>query len=154
MPTLVEDIRTAADWIAKALSSSGYRADFSITSLKEVDRFFDEHSKNGQAVSGGLLSEQLGSRMFALGGYVGEVIRRTHGGHWQANDKDPEGEINIALVLPTGGLIWPVQRVMKRFKNGAEDDIYAYGMAMASDPAHERTGMAQPKSSKPWWKFW
>src|SRR4029453_9500950 len=117
MPTLVEDIRTAADWIAKALSSSGYRADFSITSLKEVDRFFDEHSKNGQAVPGGLLSEQLGSRMFALGGYVGEVIRRTHGGHWQANDKDPEGEINIALVLPTGGLIWPVQRVMKRFKN-------------------------------------
>jgi hypothetical protein len=150
MATLVEDIQASADWIATALTSSGYRADFALSSMREIDRFFDEHSRNGEAIPNGLLSEKLGSRMFALGGYVGEVIRRAHGGHWHVDDQDPEAEINIALVLPGGGLIWPVQRVMKRFKNGAEDGIYAYGIAMGTYTGGSR--QASPK--KPWWKFW
>ena len=33
--------------------------------------------------------------------------------------------MNIALRQPDGGLIWPVQRAMKRYENGAEDGIYA-----------------------------
>jgi hypothetical protein len=32
--------------------------------------------------------------------------------------------------LPDGTTCWPVQRVMKRFKNGAEDGIAAYGVGM------------------------
>jgi hypothetical protein len=150
MGTLVEDVRTSAKWIAKALSSSGYQADFSLASLKEIDRFFDEQSPNGDPIPGGLLSEQLGARLFALGGYVGEVIRRTNGGKWQAKDEDPRGEINITLVLPGGGMIWPVQRVMKRFKNGAEDGIYAYGIAMTPGPG----AISELSPRKPWWKFW
>lgn len=53
--------------------------------------------------------------MFAVGSYVGEVIRRHYGGEWRGNDEDPEGEINLGLVLPGGAIIWPVQRVLKRF---------------------------------------
>ncbi len=128
MATLIEDVRKSADWVANGLSSSGYSADFTIESLKEIDRFFDEHSRDGVAVSGGLLSEQLGSRIFAIGSYVGEVIRRNVGGSWQADDDDPEGEMNVQLVQDNGGTIWPVQRVMKRFKNGPEDGLYAYGV--------------------------
>jgi hypothetical protein len=92
-----------------------------------VDRFFDEHSENGKAIPGGLLSEKLGVRIFALGSYVGEVIIRAYGGQWRADDNDPEGEMNIEVVLVSGGIIWPVQRVMKRFKNGPEDGIFVYG---------------------------
>ncbi len=131
MASLADDIQTSADWISKALTSSGYLADFSLASLKEVDRFFDEHSKNGRAVPGGLLSEQLGQRMFALGSYVGEVIRVAHSdGRWQTDDADSRGEINVSLILKGGGLIWPVQRVMKRFKEGPQDGIYGYASAM------------------------
>lgn len=129
MSSLVEDAQQAADWIAVALSSSGYKADFSVDSLKDIDRFFDEHSRAGQATPGGLLAEQFGQRMFALGSYVGEVIRRQHGGEWRGDDQDEQGEINIELVLPGGGVIWPVQRVLKRFQNGPEDGIFAYGVA-------------------------
>lgn len=37
-PTLLQDIMTSKDWVAKALNSSNYKADFSINSLKEIDR--------------------------------------------------------------------------------------------------------------------
>jgi hypothetical protein len=123
------DAKVSAEWIAKALSSSGYKADFSLESLKEVDRFFDEHAPNGQPKPGGLLSVDVGARLFALGGYVGEVIRRVSGGEWKGNDKDTQAEISIALKLKSGAIIWPVQRVMKRFKNGSEDGLFVYGVA-------------------------
>ncbi|GEM_PF-4781518 len=35
--SLAEDIIKAYKWIAKALGGSGYKADFSIESLKEID---------------------------------------------------------------------------------------------------------------------
>jgi hypothetical protein len=130
MGTLIEDAGRSANWVALALSGSGYRADFSLESLKEIDRFFDEHSRDGEALPGGLLSEQFGQRMFALGSYVGEVVIRHHGGTWQADDADPEGEVNIRVALPSGAVIWPVQRVMKRFKNGKEDGLFVYGASV------------------------
>ena len=120
-PTLREDIVTAKNWIAVALTTSGYKADFTIESLKEIDRFFDE-----QNVPGGLLSEQVGQRLFAIGAYIGEVIIAVIGGEWETDDSDPGGEINIAVKLPDGNVVWPVHRAMGRYKNGKEDSIYAY----------------------------
>ena len=128
-PSLKEDIVKAYEWIATALKNSGYNADFSIESLREIDRFFDEHAEIGQAKPGGLLSKNRGMRLFALGSYVGEVLIRQYGGEWETDDNDPKGEINIAVKLSNGSIIWPVQRVMKRFENGSEDEIYTYGIA-------------------------
>jgi hypothetical protein len=129
-PKIVTDAIVSAEWIAKALSSSGYRADFSLESLKDVDRFFEEQATDGRPKPGGLLSQQLGSRLFAIGAYVGEVIRRQAGGEWQGDDGDPQAEINVTVQLKTGAVFWPIQRVMKRLKNGPEDGIYAYGIAL------------------------
>jgi hypothetical protein len=127
---ILEDVQGSAEWMAEALSSSGYDADFGVASLWEVERFFDEHAPNGQARRRGLLSEGLGQRLFGLGSYVGEVIRRAQGGEWQGDDTDPEAEINVTLVLTDGSYVWPVQRVMKRFSNGPEDGIPAYASAL------------------------
>jgi hypothetical protein len=126
---VVADAMASAEWIAKALSASGYKADFSVESLREVDRFFDDHAPNGHPKPGGFLSSDVGARLFALGGYVGEVIRRASGGEWKGNDKDPQAEITIALQLKSGTTLWPVQRIMKRFQNGSEDGVYVYGVA-------------------------
>ena len=130
MATIKEDIATASDWIARALQSSGYRADFTPESLWEIDRFFDEHSANGAPKPGGLLFESVGSRLFALGSYIGEVLRRHRDGDWHGDDSDPHVEINVELRLPGGTVCWPVQRAMKRLKNGPEDGIAAYGLAL------------------------
>jgi hypothetical protein len=39
-------------------------------------------------------------------------------------------EINLAIQLKSGTIFWPMQRIMKRIKNGLEDGIYAYGVVM------------------------
>ncbi|WP_225102708.1 hypothetical protein [Streptomyces sp. CoH27] len=131
--SLLDDVDTSAQWIARALDSSGYRADFSPPSLRDVEQFMREHSDVGTPVEGGLLTADLGARLFALGCYVGETLRHALGGSWEADDDDPQGEINIRLHLPDGAVVWPVQRLMKRFRNGPEDSIVGYGAALGLD---------------------
>lgn len=122
---LQDDIPIAAQWIANALQSSGYGADFASKSIAEVERFFREQIKDGVPVSGGLLAQDIGPRLFALGCYCGEVLRKELGGHWQTDDNDPEGEINAALEVASGMICWPIQRVMKRLRS-SEDDLVAW----------------------------
>jgi hypothetical protein len=128
-PTIMSDAEKAANWVASALTATGYRADFSLQSLREIERVFVEHSADGKPKPSGLLSQDTGARLFALGSYVGEVIRRAGQGEWVVSDDDPKAEINIAVRLPPDLLLWPVQRVMKRLRNGPEDNIYHYGLA-------------------------
>lgn len=123
--TLMEDIPAAADWVAKALNSSGYRADYTLESMKELDRFFDE--QNGP---GGILEGRRGQVLFAAGSYVGQTAIRLYGGGWITDDGDPEGEIKIAVRLTDGTVIWPVIRCMKRCKDGPEESLYAYLYAL------------------------
>jgi hypothetical protein len=127
---IVKDTLDAANWAAMALPTVGYKADFTIDSLKEIDRFCDEQAPGGEPKPDGLLADQLGSRIFVLGAYVGEVIRRHFGGEWLGDDADPKAEINVAVRLKSGTMFWPIQRVMKRLKNGPEDGIYVYGRFM------------------------
>ena len=148
MGTLIEDIQESAQWVATALSMTGYKADFSPESLWEIDRFFDDHSREGRPKPNSLLGKQLGYRLFALGSYVGEVLRRSQGGEWEADDTDPKGEMNVALHV-NGGTCWPVQRVMKRLKNGPEDGIAAYGAGLGLN-----VGPWRDTARKPWWKVW
>lgn len=56
MTSLLDDIHTSAKWIARALNSSGYKADFTPESLRDIERFMDEHSNHGVAVAHGLLA--------------------------------------------------------------------------------------------------
>ena len=162
MASIVEDVQTSADWISKALTTSGYLADFSPDSLIEVDRFFAEHSKNGKPVRGGLLSEDLGSRPFSIGAYVGEVIRRNVGGEWHGDDADPQAEINIALHLVDGTICWPVQRAMKRFRLGPDEGIAGYGAGAGlqytrsiwPSPDSEAPTEEPASQERPWWKIW
>jgi hypothetical protein len=128
--SLLDDVRTSAEWIARALDGSGYRADFTPDCLRDIERFMSEHSDKGTAVEGGLLATDLGARLFALGCYVGETVRIALGGRWEADDDDPRGEINIRLRLPDGSVVWPVQRLVKRFANGPEDSIVGYWTAL------------------------
>jgi len=145
MNTLMQDIEPSSLWIASALNSSGYVADFTPRSLWEFDRFFDEHSQNGAAKPGSLLAEAQGQRLFAVGCYMGDVVQRTLGGVWVTDDADPEGEINIELQLPDGTRCWPIQRAMKRFKNGAEDGIAGWGsglgLVIGPQPERPRKGL-------------
>ena len=124
--TLKQDIRLASEWVAGALNSSGYKADYSLESMKEIDRFFDE-----QSAETGLISQNRGSILFSLGAYVGETAIGLYGGEWVTDDDDPQGEIKIAVQLENGIIMWPVIRCMKRYNHGQEESIYAYLLVLS-----------------------
>ena len=120
----MEDIPKAAKWFEEAMASSGYVLDGTLESFQELDRFIDEQKRPG-----GLLDGKAGSKLFGMGAYVGQTLIAQLGGRWETDDRDPQGEVNIAVTL-SSGTVWPVQRVMKRFSNGSEDSLYAYGAAL------------------------
>ena len=122
--SLREDIPIAADWISQALKSSGYDANFTPASVAEIERFFREHVIEGQPRRNGLLAEDLGKRLFAVGSYCGEVLRQELGGTWITDDNDPEGEINVTLELGNGVTCWPVQRVIKRLRSDEDNLVH------------------------------
>ncbi len=115
-PSLEDDIRSASEWVVNALNVSGYKADYSLESMKEIDRFFDEQSSEG-----GIISRNRGQIIFALASYIGETVIRLYGGKWNGSD-----EVNMSVELKNGTVIFPTQRAMKRYQNGSEDSIYAY----------------------------
>lgn len=121
-PTLEDDIHSSCEWIITALRASGYNVDYNLESMKEVDRFFDEQSGEGGIIT----PERRGKIIFSVASYIGETIIKLYGGKWITDDKDPMGEINIAVKLDNGTTLFPAQRVMKRYQNGKEDGIYAY----------------------------
>lgn len=127
MATLVKGSQRTADWVSNGPTQSGYTVDFSLESLRGIDRFFDEHSIDGRPVPKGHLTKQLGFRVCAPGSYVGEGIIHHYGEKWHGDDTDPEAEMSAQVVVPSGALPWPVQRVIKRFKSGREDGVYVYG---------------------------
>lgn len=127
-PTLGEDIHTACEWVVMALNSSGYKADYTLESMKEIDRFIDEQSGEN-----GIISRGRGKILFSLGCYVGETVIRLCGGKWHTDDNDPQGEINASVELDNGTVIFPMQRVIKRYQNGSEDGIYAYVYVLSPD---------------------
>lgn len=158
MGTLKEDIKECSAWLVKAFNEDYIYLDNSIGSLVEIDRFFNKHTRNGRATKNGRLASNLGSTLFSLASYVGEcIIDNVKGSKWVTDDKDPQGEINVAIKFLNGDMIWPMQKVMKRFQNGSEDSIYVYAYELTKQYTKEdfdnRYWKLKEKSG-PWWKFW
>ena len=149
MTELLTDLQAAAEWASTFFRANDYVLDFSPWSLNEVDRLFDEHTSSGNAKPDGLFAEDLGIRVWALGAYVGEVFRRNAGGSWHLSPSDPDSEIDVEFHTSTGYICWPIQRVMKRMRNGAEDAIAPYGMRAGVDTRPPQGTVSFPQ---PWWR--
>jgi len=145
---VVDDAVLAAEQIARQLQGLGYQANWSIDSLKEIDRFIEENSSNGQPKPYSPLSRSLGLTLFALGGYTGEVIRRnSDAAHWAGDDQDPHAEMNLSIGFGNGSQIWPVQRVAKRLTGGSAESIYVYALIVTEKAKGEKAATArEPRS--------
>jgi hypothetical protein len=158
MGTLKEDIQVQSEWMVKAFMEDHMYLDYSIGSLMDVDRFFIKHTFRGQAVKGGRLMRNTGPILFGIGAYLGNcILQNVKGAKWVTDDDDPHGEINISIEFSDGTIIWPMQRVMKRFRNGSEDSIYVYGHRLTEAYTKEEFDSNYwnlKERSKAWWKFW
>ncbi len=120
-PNIEEEIPLATDWAMENLIMSGYNANFTLDSIKELDRFFEEQNKKD-----GIIAINPGSILFALACYLGETIIGLYGGKWVTNNNDPEKEMNIEIHLKSGVKIWPAQKIMKKYYNTKEENLYTY----------------------------
>lgn len=165
MRTLIEDIKAQSEWIIKAFSADGFKLDYTIDSIIEVDRFFAKNMKNGKLRKGGrLYGKGLGPKLFSIGSYVGQtIIKNVKGSKWVTDVNDQQGELNVFLQLPNDGQIWPIQKVMNRFQNGSEDAIYPYVHMVTKEftnlPFKDEfwtltAETIEPEQTKTWWKFW
>jgi hypothetical protein len=133
MTSVVDGALKMAEMVATALKSSDYQADFTPASLWEVDRFFDEQTRKGGPRRWGLLSKETSLRLFSLGAYVGEVIRRARGGEWEADEGDENAMLNLRLRLPDGDVLRPVQQAVRRMAKGDEQAIVPYAAEAGVD---------------------
>lgn len=159
--TIAEDIEVGSDWMVRAFKSLGLNLDYSVDSVKHVDKLLDDQFENGIPVANGLFSENMGKKLFSLGAYVGKVvIANVDGTSWSIDEDDPAQELNARIVSSGGMQMFPVQRVIKRVKNGAEDSIYIYvrmavsNYMISSNTSSEAVvGDNDVKVQRPWWKF-
>ncbi|TAD81884.1 MAG: hypothetical protein EAY75_17065 [Bacteroidetes bacterium] len=117
MSNLLLDIKQQSDWSVRAFRSDGFKLGGSMASFIEIDRIFEANMNLGEPKPHGRLSAPgYGAVLFSIGAYLGETIaKHAVGSHRITDDDDPMGEVEATLVLPDGGKIWPIERVIKRF---------------------------------------
>ncbi len=130
--TVQEEVASYKLWIEEALESSGYKADYTIDGLKEIDRFITEEGKEG-----GLISQNLGEILFGLSVYVGETIIKNCGGEWCFDDSADGSDLRIKLL--DGSYITPLDRVVSMYKFGNENSIHAYGYILNKRLAEKKS---------------
>lgn len=111
------------------------RLDYTVESLQRLDQFITENFEPAG-------TKPVGETLpVGIGCYMGEVIIRHLGGHWNEN-----GEPEINNIGPVEA-IYPIDKAIKRFKNGKEDSLAWYYHSVAKH-AYEAS-MTEPQPSQP-----
>lgn len=121
----LDHARIAEDAAAKH-APWGIPLDFTAASIPALDAFLDEMwGERGFEEKGKDWKpppEQLVAAG-SLGCYLGEVIRRRHGGRWVEDAAHPEDLRLTRLVLPDGHAVFPVEQVYRRLKRGRWENL-------------------------------
>lgn len=108
----------AADFRELVRTSYGLDLDYSPGSVGQLDDFVDIHFGPGSA-------DDHSSLIVGMGCYLGEVVVRSHGGHWSADEEFFHSPaVVIAGKLETR--TFPLSRVWRRFEYGPEQSLVAY----------------------------
>lgn len=109
--------------------------DYSIESIKEVDRILDrQHQQIPRGLSRLLQKSppesaiQTSARIW--GAYLGEVIRRQWGGEWSVAETGPYEGSFILSLFDGDFQMCPPAKAYKRLKNGSGDNIWTYLAAL------------------------
>lgn len=118
----------AKDAVAVSQKQYGILLDYSADSIRHIEAFAaDFHADMPRGRYGKLFRNppdpaKLEGVCMSLGGYVGEVLRRTKGGNW---DIEPEVK-SLGLVFPDGSWVYPTTKLYRRIMDGPENNLIAY----------------------------
>jgi hypothetical protein len=126
----------ADDTVAWVRDSHQANLDYSEESIEIIERLLDElHAELPRTESGELLFDDssrdtIDAICNMFGGYLGETIKRHHGGEWTMNDVVAEQPM-VCLQIGTVS-VFPTAKVYKRLSDGAGDSISFYYAALKS----------------------
>jgi hypothetical protein len=112
----------ALDAIDLAARNFGIQLDWSEDSIRQVEQMLGRlHDEMAGAQPP---EEAVWTFAKAFGSYVGEVLRRHHGGRWGMVNLD--GESFAGLQQAGGSLCWPWGKAHKRLVKGPADNLWHY----------------------------
>lgn len=127
----------AQDAVDLARQNFQVTLDFSETSIEAVETILDRYSKSiprnflQRRLSKSPSAHQMDQVCKMFGAYIGEVFRRKCGGRWEFDSQTPTG--NRVMCLRDGEKrIWPAVKVLKRIKNGPDENVLHYFQAIGS----------------------
>jgi len=112
--------RFAADIVKTAKKVDGVTLDYSVKSLKIVDKIIGRFHDEGRTM------DEIAATIFGFGCYVGEVFVRNAGAEWLAptqEDIDNFYGVPLILQLDEETTVNPIGKVIKRLENGDEDNL-------------------------------
>lgn len=123
-----QEIKDMADFIVTSMKTARYKMDYSIKSVKYLDDVLDKEIKSGKAVNPDSTFEKMKEKiLFGMSAYLTEVIiKNTKSTSLQIDVNDPEWRVNFKLISENEWTAQPGMRVIKRVRNGREDELYAY----------------------------
>lgn len=110
--------------------------DYSVESLQRLEQFICEHFEPPG-------TKPVGETLpVGIGCYLGEVIIRNLGGHW-----NEEGKPEINEIGPIEA-IYPIEKAIKRFENGKSDSLswYYHSVAKKAYEAGDEQHHHSPKN--------
>lgn len=144
------DIDRAAEWAAKQMVDKEFNADFSLESLHEVDRFFNEVADPNAAGYGEFFGQNLSFRTFAIGAYVGEVLRRVRDAEWLCDTHDPFVDVNAALDLGEDAEeCLPMKQVLLRLNDGPSNSFVGFAQTHGFEVPGEAVVVEEDKPQVP-----
>jgi len=118
--TQMASLATQAVELAK--SSYAITLDYSPDSVKSVEKLLS--LKYDLQKTQPMSETELADTAHTFGAYIGEVMKRTHPGHWE-RDSAAGGKNALPLVFnDTGEQSFPCAWVYHRLKNGDEDNVW------------------------------
>ena len=119
-PTPEYAAKLAELMVEPARTESEIDLDFSVNSLKEVDRAIRRMRREGTDAG------QIATTLFGFGCYVGEVFVRNGRGRWRlTQETDFQGSTKSPMVveLGTNSFCDPIFKVFSRFAHARQDGL-------------------------------
>jgi hypothetical protein len=133
-----------ADRAVQYATEHGKALDYTPDSVKSVEAMLGElhESRARQQLS----DRDLNVQALHFGAYIGEVIRRKHGGSWSTDH--PVAGPKTFPIHWNGGESFPIGWCGKRILNGDEDNVWFKFKVVTSDE-YQRGAMTQPTGGHP-----